>query len=99
MEIDKRSWHGRWFTWACKSMDRAWPLDEDRHVLFVRQVDLCTYFRTMLMGTLLMMLSVVAQISIVGTFTLWPMWLWGVWPVMAFYALLITVLACIAVRP
>lgn len=97
MEIDKRSWHGRWFTWACKSMDRAWPLYKNRDVLFAHHTDVCTYFRTMLMGTLLMMLSVVVQISLVCTFTLLPMWLWGVWPVLVFYGVMMGILTCMLV--
>ncbi len=81
MQVNSEQWYVRWFLWNCRIMDRF--LNWDRHQTRAqraveRGTDLCTFFRTILLGTLITLLNLSLWIYIVGVFFVVPFLLFNI---------------------
>ena len=83
MEINPASWHARWFSWACRSLDHAAPWGAHREYRFEHRTDLCTYFRTIGLGTLAAAYSVAGWLAFPLVLAVLPVYLFGIWSTLA----------------
>lgn len=81
MQVISDQWYVRWFLWNCQIMDRF--LNHDRHQTRAeralrRGTDLCTFFRTILVGSLIVLLSLSLYLYILGVFFVAPFLLFNI---------------------
>ena len=58
MRLDEKQWHVRWFRWNQRVLDRFTDNDAaSRYVLTMRGTNLCTYMRTILLGSMVATVS------------------------------------------
>jgi len=81
MQVISDQWYVRWFLWNCQIMDRF--LNHDRHQTRAeralrRGTDLCTFFRTILVGSLITLLSLSLYLYILGVFFVAPFLLFNI---------------------
>jgi len=81
MQVNSDQWYVRWFLWNCQIMDRF--LNHDRHQTRAeralrRGTDLCTFFRTILVGSLIVLLSLSLYLYILGVFFVAPFLLFNI---------------------
>ena len=84
MQLDETQWHVRWFRWNQRVLDRFAHRDEDHsYDRTYKGTDLCTYMRTIMLGTGVAVLSLGWWAALVG-FVLLPFYLFGMMsPVLA----------------
>lgn len=81
MQVISDQWYVRWFLWNCQIMDRF--LNHTRHQTRAeralrRGTDLCTFFRTILVGSLIVLLSLSLYLYILGVFFVAPFLLFNI---------------------
>lgn len=70
METRYDAWYVGWFIWSCRVMDRFAPREHAREQRYGRQTNLCHFFRTIVLGTLAAMASLM-------------LWAWVAWVAIA----------------
>jgi hypothetical protein len=98
MQAQINQWYVRWFLWNCEVLDKFW--DKNRTRKYAQGTNLCDFFRTILLGTLITMLSLAIWAYMIITVFVMPFVLFnfvsvavtvGVWlaAVMALFLLVI----------
>lgn len=96
MQVNSDQWYVRWFLWNCQIMDRF--LNHDRHQTRAeralrRGTDLCTFFRTILVGSLIVLLSLSLYLYILGVFFVAPFLLFNITTVAMTVGFVVAVIA------
>ena len=96
MQVNSNQWYVRWFLWNCRIMDQF--LNSDRpytraHRALERGTDLCTFFRTILVGSLIVLLSLSLYLYIVGVFFVAPFLLFNITTVAMTFGFVVAVIA------
>jgi hypothetical protein len=97
MLIDQRTWYARWFQWNCRVLDRAWPnrWHDDRESRYQGGTNLCHFMRTIMLGSLAAVISVVAMLAPIAALIVIPWLLYGLLPVASAWIGVITALAAL----
>lgn len=97
MQVNSDQWYVRWFLWNCRIMDQC--LNSDRpHTradrALRRGTDLCTFFRTILVGSLIVLANLGLWLYVLGVFFVAPFLLFNVTTVAMTVGFLVTVVTC-----
>jgi len=81
MQVNSDQWYVRWFLWNCQIMDQF--LNHDRHQTRAdralrRGTDLCTFFRTILVGSLIVLANLGLWLYVLGVFFVAPFLLFNI---------------------
>ena len=77
MQLNETQWHVRWFRWNQRVLDRFADRDEDLSLYLTRRgTNLCTYMRTILLGTVVSVLSI-GWWMLLAAFAMMPFWAFG----------------------
>lgn len=95
MNIDNQVWYVRYFFYTCRAMDEFFPRSFKRNIRYQNGADLCTMMRTMLLGTIASLLSMVAWASPILVLLVLPVSLFGLGSVAMFVAMLVLGLAAL----
>ena len=81
MQVNSNQWYVRWFLWNCQIMDQF--LNHDRHQTRAeralrRGTDLCTFFRTILVGSLIVLANLGLWLYVLGVFFVVPFLLFNI---------------------
>lgn len=96
MQVNSEQLYVRWFLWNCRIMDRF--LNWDRHQTRAqraldRGTDLCTFFRTILLGTVITLLNLALWLYILGVLFVAPFLLFNITTVAMTMGLAVAVIA------
>ena len=96
MQVNSEQWYVRWFLWNCRIMDQF--LNSDRpytraHRALERGTDLCTFFRTILLGTVIALLNLGLWLYILGVLFVAPFLLFNITTVAMTMGLAVAVIA------
>ena len=96
MQVNSDQWYVRWFLWNCRIMDQF--LNSDRphtraHRALERGTDLCTFFRTILLGSLITLLNLALWLYIMGVFFVAPFLLFNITTVAMTVGFVVAVIA------
>lgn len=58
MKLGESQWHVKWFRWNCRVLDNFTNSEGGREYTLASAADLCTYMRTILLGTVVATFSV-----------------------------------------
>lgn len=81
MQVNSDQWYVRWFLWNCQIMDQF--LNHDRHQTRAeralrRGTDLCTFFRTILVGSLIVLANLGLWLYVFCVFFVAPFLLFNI---------------------
>jgi len=81
MQVDSDQWYVRWFLWNCRIMDQF--LNSDRphtraNQALRRGTDLCTFFRTILLGSVIVLANLGLWLYVLGVFFVVPFLLFNI---------------------
>ena len=102
MQVNSDQWYVKWFLWNCKILDKWLHTsysDQRVHKAMGRGTDLCTFFRTILLGSLVVLLNLVVWVWMICVLLVMPFWLFNVATVamaVGFVLCLVTALTAIA---
>jgi hypothetical protein len=98
VQVNSSQWYVRWFLWNCMVLDRWWnseyvPMRARRAM--EHGTDLCTFFRTILLGTVVAALNLGIWLYMVGVFLVAPFLLFNVTTVAMSVAVVLGIVAAI----
>ena len=101
MRVNRHQWYVRWFLWNCTLMDQFLNRDLPHtraNRAMSRGTDLCTFFRTILVGTLIALINAGFWLYLVGVFFVAPFLLFNITTVAMSVGLIVGILvAAVAV--